>query len=107
MGKGHRVLQYYIFFSFFSLFIKSLDVSMLLRLPLADSRKAGRPVNPLRIVMSHERGHRPPFPPAVMNNSKVLGGGNGISTYIDVLIFMHYIVWFNKKFSCLWTDGIR
>ena len=48
---------------------------MLLRLPLADSRKAGRPINPLRIVMSHERGHRSPFPPAVMNNSTVLGGG--------------------------------
>ena len=35
-------------------------------MPLADSRKAGRPINPLRIVMSHERGHRAPFPPAVM-----------------------------------------
>ena len=45
-----------------------------------------------------------------MNDSKVWGGGggkgNGISTYIDVLIFMYYIVWFNKKFSCPWTDGI-
>ena len=109
MGKGHRVLQYYIFFSFFSLFIKSLDVSMLLRLPLADSRKAGRPINPLRIVMSHERGHRAPFPPAVMNNSTLRGGcgRNDISTYIDVLKFMIYIDWFNKKFSCPWTDGIR
>ena len=49
------------------------------------------------------------FPPAVMNNSTLRGGWgrNGISTYIDVLKFMIYIDWFNKKFSCPWTDGIR
>ena len=91
-------------------------VSIVSEKSLADRRRAGRPINPfmtmirfsLRFMWKRKNsfyiyffcvinrfttqklsmGTPLTLPASLANNSTVLGGGDGVSTYIDVLIFM-------------------